>query len=80
MIDMEKVLAYKTQQGYADCHETLAEHDKQIRADIIKIIDEELKEVRHCLELAKKQMLIDYVYIACEHLDNIDKLKEHNNE
>lgn len=48
---------------------------KQCNHDVIKTIDEELKEVRHCLELAKEQMLIDYVYVACEHLDNIEKLK-----
>ena len=30
MIDMEMVLAYKTQQGYADCHTTIEEHDKEV--------------------------------------------------
>lgn len=35
MIDMELALAWKTQQGYADCSTSLAEHDKQIRDDAI---------------------------------------------
>lgn len=35
MIDMELALAWKTQQGYADCSTSLAEHDKQVRADAI---------------------------------------------
>lgn len=30
MFDMEMVLAYKTQQGYADCHTTIEEHDKVV--------------------------------------------------
>lgn len=49
---------------------------EQGRVDAINEIEEELKEVRHCLQLAKEQMLIDYVFIACEHLDNIEQLKE----
>ena len=65
---------------YQELIKKLDGHDAKVREDAIKTIDEELKEVRHCLVLAKEQMLIDYVYIACEHLDNIEKLKEQNSK
>lgn len=49
-------------------------------SDALEQFDEEIKEIKHCLQLAKEQMLIDYVYVACEHLNKIEQLKELKNE